>query len=71
MQRKEKELSECPTLERVQEIMDMYREATEKFAAVSDQRHQVSQQHTPMLTPRLQAAKLGAPCWSCPPCRKW
>jgi hypothetical protein len=40
-ERKGRELSECPTLERVQEIMDMYREATEKFAAVSNEKHQV------------------------------
>jgi len=30
-----------PTLQRVDEIMDMYREATEKFAAVSNEKHQV------------------------------
>ena len=42
MERKEKELLEYPTLARVQEIMDLYREATEKFAAVSDEKHQVS-----------------------------
>lgn len=41
IERKEKELPDYPALERINEIMSMYREATEKLAAVSNEKHQV------------------------------
>ena len=39
---KEKELHTCPTLQRVQEIGDLYREAIEKYSSVSNDEKQVS-----------------------------
>ena len=39
IQQKEKELIDSPTVDRVNEIMDLYRQAAEKFEVAGDPRH--------------------------------
>lgn len=45
IQQKEKELLEHPTVDRVNEIMDLYRQAAEKFESAGDPRHEEVMAH--------------------------
>lgn len=45
IQQKEKELLEQPTVDRVNEIMDLYRQAAEKFESAGDPRHEEVMAH--------------------------
>ncbi len=45
IQQKEKELLDQPTVDRVNEIMDLYRQAAEKFESAGDQRHEEVMAH--------------------------
>lgn len=45
IQQKEKELIDTPTVDRVNEIMDLYRQAAEKFETAGDPRHAVVMAH--------------------------
>jgi len=62
-EKKEKDLRRAPTIENVQIIMDLYREAAEVYGAVDDQNHQkvIQQLHKFLSLPLVTAILEGKP----------